>query len=53
MDFLDKLWKDAHGTHPQLVNLCARLDYNGYYSSTIRGEAAAAAPTQATRGPVF
>jgi gamma-tubulin complex component 2 len=32
-EFLEKLWKDSNGSHPKLVNLCVRLDYNGFYSS--------------------
>lgn len=31
-EFLEKLWTDSYRSHPQLSNLCVRLDYNGYYS---------------------
>lgn len=34
-EFLDTLWKDSHRYHPQLSNLCVRLDYNGFYSGRI------------------
>mmetsp|Transcript_109 Transcript_109/g.209 ORF Transcript_109/g.209 Transcript_109/m.209 type:complete len:347 (-) Transcript_109:98-1138(-) len=32
-EFLDKLWTDSYRHHPQLSNLCVRLDYNGFYDS--------------------
>ena len=32
VDFLERLWTDSHRNHPQLSNLCVRLDYNGFYS---------------------
>jgi len=32
-EFLEKLWTDSHRHHPQLSNLCVRLDYNGFYSN--------------------
>lgn len=31
-DFMESLWKDSYRQHPQLANLCTRLDYNGFYS---------------------
>jgi len=31
--FLDNLYSDSYRQHPQLANLCSRLDYNGFYSS--------------------
>lgn len=31
-DFLERLWADSHRHHPQLSNLCVRLDYNGFYT---------------------
>ena len=31
-EFLERLWTDSHRHHPQLSNLCVRLDYNGFYS---------------------
>ena len=31
--FLESLWTDGARVHPQLANLCSRLDYNGFYSS--------------------
>ena len=31
-EFLERLWADSHRNHPQLINLCVRLDYNGYYT---------------------
>ena len=31
-EFLEKLWTASSRQHPQLLNLCVRLDYNGYYS---------------------
>ena len=31
-EFLERLWNDSHRHHPQLSNLCVRLDYNGFYS---------------------
>jgi gamma-tubulin complex component 2 len=34
-EFLENLWADSNRHHPQLSNLCARLDYNGYYSDLI------------------
>lgn len=33
-EFLDGLWSSSYRQHAQLANLCVRLDYNGYYSST-------------------
>jgi len=38
-EFLDKLWNVT--AHPQLANLCVRLDYNGYYSQKFVSEVAA------------
>lgn len=34
-DFMQKLWADAHHSHPQLANLCVRIDYNGYLAAKI------------------
>eukprot|EP00605_Chrysophyceae_sp_TOSAG23-4_P002805 GSChrysophyteH1.ASY1.ANO1.3089.1 assembled CDS len=34
-DFLESLWADSYKSHPQLANLCTRLDYNGFYSSKL------------------
>lgn len=31
-EFLKRLWEDSSRSHPQLSNLCARLDYNGFYT---------------------
>lgn len=39
-EFLEKLWTDSYRSHPQLSNLCVRLDYNGYYSQKIVSEVA-------------
>ena len=36
-DFMESLWQDSFRQHPQLANLCTRLDYNGFYSN--RGDA--------------
>lgn len=36
-EFMESLWQDSFRQHPQLANLCTRLDYNGFYSS--RGDA--------------
>ena len=38
--FLESLWVDSYRTHPQLANLCTRLDYNGFYSSRLAGTGA-------------
>jgi gamma-tubulin complex component 2 len=35
-EFLEGLWTDSHRHHPQLSNLCVRLDYNGFYSGATR-----------------
>ena len=32
-EFLEKLWAASHRHHPQLSNLCVRLDYNGFYTT--------------------
>ena len=32
-EFLEKLWTASNRHHPQLSNLCVRLDYNGFYSN--------------------
>lgn len=37
-EFLEKLWADSYRQHPQLSNLCVRIDYNGYYSSKFSGD---------------
>ena len=39
-EFLEKLWTDSYRSHPQLSNLCVRLDYNGYYSQKFVSEVA-------------
>ena len=39
-EFLERLWADSHRNHPQLINLCVRLDYNGYYTEVFVPEAA-------------
>jgi hypothetical protein len=31
-EFLERLWADSYRQHPQLANLCTRLDYNGFYT---------------------
>jgi hypothetical protein len=33
-EFLERLWTDSYRHHPQLANLCTRLDYNGFFSSS-------------------
>jgi hypothetical protein len=38
-EFLDKLWTDSYRHHPQLSNLCVRLDYNGFYDSRFSSRA--------------
>lgn len=40
-EFLERLWADSHRNHPQLVNLCVRLDYNGFYTEQFAPDAAA------------
>lgn len=35
-EFLERLWTDSHRHHPQLSNLCVRLDYNGFYSGATK-----------------
>ena len=36
-EFMENLWKDSYRQHPQLANLCTRLDYNSFYSGrTVR-----------------
>lgn len=37
-DFLERLWADSHRHHPQLSNLCVRLDYNGFYTGRFAPE---------------
>ena len=37
-EFLESLWADSYRTHPQLANLCTRLDYNGFYSARLTGK---------------
>eukprot|EP01041_Mallomonas_annulata_P003638 gene3638-7253_t len=37
-EFLETLWSDSNRHHPQLSNLCVRLDYNGYYSEMMATE---------------
>mmetsp|Transcript_6119 Transcript_6119/g.9233 ORF Transcript_6119/g.9233 Transcript_6119/m.9233 type:complete len:1075 (-) Transcript_6119:183-3407(-) len=37
-EFLEKLWTDSYRHHPQLSNLCVRLDYNGFYDSRFTGQ---------------
>ena len=36
VEFLERLWSDSHRNHPQLSNLCVRLDYNGFYSNATK-----------------
>ena len=36
-EFLSNLWSTSYQHHVQLVNLCVRLDYNGYYSQKFSG----------------
>jgi len=31
-EFLERLWTDSYSHHPQLSNLCVRLDYNAFYT---------------------
>eukprot|EP00606_Chrysophyceae_sp_TOSAG23-5_P001503 GSChrysophyteH2.ASY1.ANO1.682.1 assembled CDS len=38
-EFLESLWVDSYRTHPQLSNLCTRLDYNGFYTNRMTGSA--------------
>jgi hypothetical protein len=38
-EFLDKLWTDSYRHHPQLSNLCVRLDYNGFHDSRFSSRA--------------
>jgi hypothetical protein len=40
-EFLERLWSDSHRNHPQLMNLCVRLDYNGFYTEQFVPDAAA------------
>ena len=37
-EFLSKLWTASSRHHPQLLNLCVRLDYNGFYSREFGGD---------------
>lgn len=37
-EFLEKLWTDSYRNHPQLSNLCIRLDYNGFYDTRFAGQ---------------
>ena len=41
VEFLEKLWTDSHRHHPQLSNLCVRLDYNGFYSNHMKASGSA------------
>mgnify|MGYP001289851717 CR=1 FL=1 len=36
-EFLSKLWTASNRHHPQLSNLCVRLDYNAFYSREFGG----------------
>lgn len=44
--FLDNLYSDSYRQHPQLANLCSRLDYNGFYSSKSTNSGAGAGSAQ-------
>ena len=37
-EFLSKLWTASNRHHPQLSNLCVRLDYNAFYSREFGGD---------------